>query len=140
MDGDRTRVLVADDNETYGALLSRFVATQPDMDVVGLACNGGDAVHFASLLRPDVVLMDLYMPGLNGFEATKVLADTHKDVKVIGITAHRSGDSERRCLEAGAKAFLPKTDVDARLIDTIRGLARGDQVTPPGPAGGLAPA
>jgi len=133
---ERTRVLVADDNGTYGRLLSRFVAAQPDMEVVGLATDGSEALHLASLLRPDLVLMDLCMPGLDGFEATRVLSETDRDIKVIALTAHRMDDSEQLCRGAGACAFLRKADVDGRLLDTIRNLAGGHgEVTSPGPDG-----
>jgi CheY-like chemotaxis protein len=139
--GERTRVLVADDNGTYGALLSRFVQSQPDMEFVGLVSNGGDAVQVASVLRPDVVLMDLCMPGLDGFEATRVLSDTLQGVKVIALTAHREADSEQRVRDAGAVAFIRKSEVDAQLLETIRGLTHGaDEVIPPGPDGGWAQA
>ena len=77
-------------------------------------------------LSPDVVLMDLYMAGMDGFEATRVLSATHPEVKVVAITAHRSVETERRSLEAGARAFLQKTDADTHLIDLIRGLADSD--------------
>jgi DNA-binding NarL/FixJ family response regulator len=142
---DPTRVLVADDNGTYGVLLTRFVSSQPDMVVIGLATDGQDAVHLASLLEPDFVLMDLCMPGLDGFEATRVLSETHHDVKVIALTAHHDTNVEQRCLEAGACAFLRKDEVGKRLVETIRGLARCDgdgdgEVIPPGPDGGWTPA
>lgn len=134
-----TRVLVADDNETYGTLLSRFVSSQPDMEVVALATDGAEAIHLASLLEPDVVLMDLCMPRLDGFQATRVLADTNRNVKVIALTAHRWADSERRSREAGACAFVRKADVDARLPDVIRSLGgAGDEAD--SPDGGAAPA
>jgi len=121
-----TRVLVADDNGTYGILLSRFVASQPDMEVVGLASDGREAVQLTSLLRPDLVLMDLCMPGLDGFEVTRVLTDTQHDVKVIALTAHRTPDAEQRCLDAGACGFLRKADVDGQLLAMIRGLSAAE--------------
>jgi len=119
---ERTRVLIADDNGTYGAVLSRFISSQHDMEVVGLASDGGEAVHLASLLQPDVVLMDLRMPVLDGFETTRVLVATHRDVKVIGLTAQWGSDAARRCIEAGAIAFLHKADVDSELLGLIRTL------------------
>lgn len=104
----------------YGDLLSRFVSSQPDMEIVGIASDGDEAVHLASLLGPHVVLMDLCMPALGGMEATRVLADTQSQIKVIALTAHREADSMRRSMEAGARAFLCKADVDAQLLATIR--------------------
>jgi len=134
----RTRVLVADDNGTYGVLLTRFVAAQPDMEIVGLATDGGEAVHLASLLNPDLVLMDLCMPGLDGFEATRVLSATHGDIKVIALTAHRTDDTEQLIREAGASGFIRKADVDSRLIDMIRCLVAGGEgeAIPPRDDGG----
>jgi DNA-binding NarL/FixJ family response regulator len=120
------RVLVADDNEVYRSLLSRFVSSQPDMKVVGLAADGDEAVRLASQLTPDVVLMDVSMPVLGGIEAARVLASTHREIKVVALTAHRSDDSRRRSAEAGACAFLCKSDVDVCLLDLVRGLRARD--------------
>lgn len=121
-----TRVLVADDNEAFGATLGRFVAVHQDMLVVGRASDGNEALSMTESLAPDVVLMDLFMPGLDGFEATRILAHTHPDVSVVALTAQRSADSERRSLEAGARAFVPKVEADVRLIELIRTLASSD--------------
>jgi DNA-binding NarL/FixJ family response regulator len=118
-----TRVLVADDNRLFAAVLSRFIASQSDMDVVGLATSGSEALTMAASLQPDVVLMDLYMPDTNGFEATKRLADADPRVKVIALTAHGSADNERLSFEAGARAFVRKSELDVQLIDRIRSLA-----------------
>jgi DNA-binding NarL/FixJ family response regulator len=124
---ERTRVLVADDNGMYGSLLSRFVSSQPDMEVIGLATDGDEALHLASQLHPDVVLMDVCMPGLGGIEATRILANTYREIRVVALTAHRSGDSESRSTEAGAAAFLRKTDVDVRLLDLVRSFSAHGQ-------------
>jgi DNA-binding NarL/FixJ family response regulator len=120
---DPTRVLVADDNEMYRAQLGRFVSSQPDMEVVGFASDGGEAVALASLLQPDLVLMDLCMPMVDGFEATQLVTSMHGAMKVIALTAHRASDSESRSLEVGASAVLRKADVDGRLLDLIRSLS-----------------
>lgn len=127
----RTRVLVADDNDLYGALLARFVSSQPDMEVVGLATDGGQAIELAERLRPDLVVMDLCMPVLDGIEATRALSATRHAHKVIALTAHATPDSERRCLEAGATAYLRKADADQRLVDLIRSLIEQPK-DPPG--------
>lgn len=119
-------MLVADDNKDYGVLLSRFVASQPDMEVVGLASDGGEAVDLVSQLDPDVVLMDLCMPGVDGFQAMRALSAIDRDVKVIAITAHRSDDFESRSLDEGACAFIRKADVDRRLVDVIREMVRDE--------------
>jgi DNA-binding NarL/FixJ family response regulator len=113
-------VLVVDDNEMYGAMLSRFVASYPDIEVVGRAGNGGEAIAMVSLLEPDMVLMDVCMPGIDGVAATRAVTSMRHPAKVILLTAHRSPDSEQVCLSAGASGFLRKSDADSRLIDLIR--------------------
>jgi DNA-binding NarL/FixJ family response regulator len=120
---ERLRVLVADDNEMYGAMLARFVASHPELKVVGSVRDGGEAIAMASLLQPDVVLMDVFMPGMSGVEATRALAAMNTPAKVIALTAHRAPDTEELCLGAGASAFLLKADVDLKLLDVICGLA-----------------
>lgn len=114
------RVLTVDDNSVYGSMLSRWIGSQPDMQVVGLATNGRQALSMAEALRPDVVVMDVFMPTLNGLDATAELTAAHPGIPVIGMTAHRSESVKRRCAEAGMCAFLCKTDVDRDLLPTIR--------------------
>ena len=117
------RVLVADDNEMYGAMLSRFVASHPDIEVVGRACNGGEAIAMTSMLEPDMVLMDVCMPGIDGIDATRAVTAMRRPAKVILLTAHDAADSEQMCLNAGASGFLRKADADAQLMDLIRSLS-----------------
>lgn len=121
----QTRVLVADDNEGFGETLSRFVSVHPDMFVVGRATDGQEALAMADSLAPDVVLMDLCMPNMDGFEATRALTRTHPAVHVVVLTAFRSAENERLSIEAGAAAFVPKIDAGGRLIELIRALASG---------------
>jgi DNA-binding NarL/FixJ family response regulator len=116
------RVLVADDNEMYGAMLSRFVASHPGMDVVGRARSGCEAIAMASTLEPDMVLMDLCMPDIDGISATRAVRAMQRPAAVILLTAHRVPGSEEDCLNAGASGFLCKSDADSRLIDLIRSL------------------
>jgi DNA-binding NarL/FixJ family response regulator len=123
-DMQQIRVLVADDNERFGVLLSRFVASHSDMLVVGVAGGGREVVSMAESSQPDVVLMDLYMPDLDGFEATREIAGSHPSMRVIALTAHRSEDNRTRSLDAGAAAFIPKINVDTDLIEVIRNLTR----------------
>ena len=116
------RVLVADDNGLYGAQLSRFVASHAGIEVVGLATSGGEAIAMALLLEPDMVLMDVCMPGIDGIDATRAVTAMRRPAKVILLTAHGASDAERLCLSAGASGFVRKADADAQLIDLIRSL------------------
>jgi DNA-binding NarL/FixJ family response regulator len=130
---DPTRVLVADDNDGYGGTLTRFIASQPDMEVVGVASDGRQAVLMAGVLKPDVVLMDLYMPGVDGFEATRRLKEVDASPRVVVMTAHQSEENRVRAVAAGADAFLLKHQVAHELIDVIGGLTgRRTQADAPG--------
>jgi len=130
---DSTRVLVADDNVGYGSTLSRFIESQPGMEVVGVATDGREAVLLAGVLKPDVVLMDLYMPGIDGFEATRRVKASCDAPRVVALTAHRSEENRRLALSAGADALLLKHDVDLGLVDVIGMLTgRSSQANAPG--------
>jgi DNA-binding NarL/FixJ family response regulator len=122
---DLTRVLVADDNVGYGAMLSRFVASRPDMEVVGLASDGRQAVLMADVLHPDVVVMDLYMPDVDGFEATRRLKAFERPPRVVVVTAHQSDENRLLAEAAGADAFLIKQEVDGGLAEVIADLVGG---------------
>lgn len=115
-----TRVLVAEDSDVYGTALTRFIASQPDMEVVGRASDGEGAIRMADSSRPDVVLMDVCMPGIGGVEATRLIVQTTKEVRVIALTADDTAEVEHRCITAGASAFLSKWEADQRLPDVIR--------------------
>ncbi|HEX9093236.1 MAG TPA: response regulator transcription factor [Coriobacteriia bacterium] len=118
----RGRVLIADDNAVYRRLLARFIGAHQDLEVVGEAEDGLSAVSLCAELKPDVVVMDLRMPGADGFEATRLVKAAVPGARVIAITAHRCEDDAQRCLEAGAEAFLSKGQADIGLIALIREL------------------
>jgi chemotaxis response regulator CheB len=114
------RVLAVDDNSVYGSMLGRWIGAQPDMQVVGLATNGRQALRMADALCPDVVVMDVFMPTMNGLDAAAELSTSHPRTPVIGMTAHCSDTVRAECAAAGMCAFLCKTDVDRTLLPTIR--------------------
>lgn len=118
----RGRVLIADDNAVYRRLLARFISAHGDLEVVGEAFDGLSAVSLCAELKPDVVVMDLRLPGVDGFEATRLVKATVPSAHVIAITAHHCDDDAQRCMEAGAEAFLSKSQADLGLIEIIREL------------------
>lgn len=119
------RLLVADDHPVVRAGLRTLLAPQPDMTVVGEASDGGTAVRRALDLRPDVVVMDITMPGTSGLEATREIKLHLPETKVLVLTIHDSEDLLHRMLQAGATGYLLKETADTELAVAIRVVHRG---------------
>lgn len=122
----KIRVLIVDDHGILRAGLRTFLNLQPDMEVVGEAAEGLEAVEKVQRLEPDVVLMDISLPGMEGLEATKKLKKTHPDIKVLILTMHEDRRYLYSALKAGASGYVVKRAVDTELIDAIRAAYRGD--------------
>ena len=125
------RVLIADDHTIVRIGLRTLLGAEKDIEVVGDAKNGEMAVKEASRLRPDVVIMDLMMPKMDGAEATAVLHERLPETKVIILTTFGSSDGIAHAIESGAAGALMKTADDAALISTIRSVAGGKTVISP---------
>ena len=127
------RVLVADDQDIVRAGLTMILAAQPDIDVVGEAANGRDAVALARELRPDVCLLDIRMPDLDGIEATRLLAgpDVADPLAVVVITTFDLDEYVHGALKAGARGFLLKDAGPALLTQAIHAAASGDALIAP---------
>ncbi|MBQ1069847.1 response regulator transcription factor, partial [Micromonospora sp. D75] len=120
------RVLLVDDQHLIRAGLRMLCDAQPDLDVVGEADNGRDAIALAARLRPDVVVMDLRMPGVDGITATsRILAD-RPATRIMVLTTFGDDDHLYPALTAGACGFLLKDAPPADLLDGIRRAAAGD--------------
>ncbi len=119
------RILVADDHTIVLQGLSRFLQEQEDMEVVGQAKDGYEAVELARELAPHVVIMDISMPGLNGIEATRQLHRENPDVKTIGLSMHASRRYAREMYKAGARAYLLKDCDFDELIGAIHTVIKG---------------
>ena len=125
------RVLIADDHTIVRIGLRTLLGAEKDIEVVGEAKNGEMAVKEALRLRPDVVIMDLMMPKMDGAEATAVLHERMPETKVIILTTFGSSDGIAHAIESGAVGALMKTADDAALISTIRSVAGGKTVISP---------
>ena len=113
-----TRVLIADDNEHTRDGIRALLATWPDIAVVGEAANGRDAVGMVAECNPDVVLMDMRMPVLDGAEATRLIKQQFPNVGVIVLTMYATDQAD--ILDAGADGFLIKGDAPERLLTALR--------------------
>lgn len=120
------RVLIADDHTIVRSGLHLLLESEPDIEVVGEAIDGLAAVKLAEELLPEVVLMDIGMPGLNGIEATRQIKESSPDVAILILTMHRSDEYFFQVLEAGASGYVLKGAETTELITAVRSVARGD--------------
>ncbi|MEU0571144.1 response regulator transcription factor [Nonomuraea sp. NPDC005983] len=125
------RVLVADDQAVVRAGIAAVLAAEPDLDVVGQAADGESAVALAARLRPDVVLMDIRMPGLDGLAATARITAGLPYTRIIVLTTFGLEEYVFGALRAGASGFLLKDAEPARVVDAVRVIARGDALLDP---------
>jgi DNA-binding NarL/FixJ family response regulator len=130
-------VLLVDDHPVVRAGLRGMLESEPDLSVVGEAGSGAEAVALARATRPDVILMDLRMPGTDGVWATeRILAETKRS-KVVVLTTYETDADILRAVEAGAAGYLLKDATRAELAGAIRAAARGETVLAPSVAGRL---
>jgi DNA-binding NarL/FixJ family response regulator len=132
---DKLRIFIADDHALLRDGLKALVNCQPDMEVVGEAENGQIVLEQIRGLQPDIVLMDISMPGMNGAQATRQLKRISPSVKVLGLTAHEDNSYCRHMLEAGASGFLLKRAAAEQLIQAIHIIARDGCYVDPAFAG-----
>jgi len=123
---DVIRILLADDHAMLRAGLKALLDAEDDMRVIGEASNGAEAVDRARALKPDVVVMDLSMPGMNGLEATREIVALGQKTRVLVLTMHTEEEYLLPVLEAGASGYVKKTSADQELAQAIRTVARGE--------------
>jgi DNA-binding NarL/FixJ family response regulator len=118
------RILLADDHEIVRRGLRAVLEAESDWQVMDEAANGIEAVEMADRYKPDVILMDISMPELNGLEATRRIRRTHPGVEVLFLTMHESEQMIREGMEAGARGFLLKSDAGHELVPAVRSVSR----------------
>ena len=123
---DPIRILLADDHVVLRAGLRALLDAEEDMVVVGEAGTGEEAIEAVERLSPDVVVMDLSMPGMGGLEATRRIAALGKDTRVLVLTMHAEEEYLLAVLEAGGMGYVKKTSADEDLTNAIRTVARGE--------------
>ena len=126
------RILLADDHAMVRKGFRLILAAQPDMEIVAEAGNGREAVELAEKLHPDVVVMDVAMPELNGIEATRRLMASSPRTRVLALSMHKDSVYVREILRAGARGYLLKESIDSDLVNAVRAVAKGDGYLSPG--------
>jgi len=122
------RVLIADDHPVVRRGIRALLGSLPGVEVVGEAASGADALREAQLTRPDVVVMDVQMPGMDGVEATRRLAVTLPDLPVLVLTMFEDDDTVFAAMRAGARGYLLKGAEQDEIADAIRAVVRGQAI------------
>ena len=122
----KMRVLIADDHVIVREGLRALLEAQPDIKVVGEAADGEEAVKKTREVQPDIVLMDITMPGMNGLEATRQIRQHSPDVKILALTMHEGNEYFFKILDAGASGYFIKGGSSSELISALRAVWRGD--------------
>lgn len=133
----KIHLVIADDHLVVRDGLRGMLESQPDFEVVGEASNGEEAVHLASSLKPEVVLMDLRMPVMDGVTAIRQIKDNQPGVQVLVLTTYDSDADILPAIEAGATGYLLKDISREELYSAVRATARGESVLAPGVAARL---
>lgn len=126
MSKPKIRILLADDHAVVRQGFKMILGSQPDFEIVGEAGNGNEALAMAESLGPDVVVMDVAMPELNGIEATRRLATSSPRTRVLALSMHKDSVYVREILRAGARGYLLKDAIDRDLLEAVRAIARGE--------------
>ena len=129
--------MLADDHTIVRQGLKLILAAQPDFEVVGEAGNGREAAELAEKLKPDLVLMDVQMPDLNGIEATRRMVASNSRIRVLVLSMHKEALYVREVLKAGARGYILKDAIDTELLSAMRSVARGDGYISPAVSGAL---
>lgn len=127
----KTKVLIADDHKVVREGLSAILETKDDIEIVGEARDGGEAVEKARSLLPDVILMDVSMPGMTGVEATRIIKREFPHIGVIALTMYEEQQYIFDLVRAGATGYLLKDSDSAQIVAAIRAISRGESLIHP---------
>ena len=131
MDNEPIRILIADDSTEFREGLRGLLAAAPGMIVVGMATKGDEAIALVARLQPDVVLMDLKMPDVNGIEATRRIVGTSPHIGILVVTMFEDDDFVFAAMRAGARGYLLKGAPKAETLRAIRAVASGEAIFSP---------
>ena len=127
----KTRVLLTDDHALFRQGIKSLISAEPDMEVVGEAANGTDAVTEAAEMRPVLILMDIGMPGMSSFEATRQIKKNRPETKILFLTMYDDEDYLVECMEVGAGGYVLKDSPAQQLVAAIRDVQRGGSYLSP---------
>lgn len=126
-----TGILIADDHGVLRAGLRALLNAERDLKVIGEAADGPEALRLANELQPDIVLLDLSMPSLNGIEVTRQLKAAHPEISVLILTVHEDESLLQEAIRVGASGYIIKRAVESELINAIQAVSRGEMYVHP---------
>lgn len=125
---DKIKIMVVEDHPIFRTGLRRAIEVEEDLSIVAEASNGEEAIALAHELAPDVILMDINLPKINGLQATRQIKDRHPEINVIVLTAYHDDEQLFHALRAGASAYYPKEVAPQALVNSIREVYEGNYV------------
>ena len=128
----KTRILIADDHDVVRSGLRMLLQSSPDYTIVGEAANGEDAVKMANKLKPDIAILDVSMPKMNGIEATKLISERLPKTRVVILTVHEDEEYVYQILKAGASGYVLKNAGKKEIFNAIRSAMAGERFFSPG--------
>jgi len=128
---NKIKIIVADDHPLLRQALRNVLEEQPDFEIIAEASDGEEVVKLANQLNPDIIIMDISMPNLNGLEATKQIKACHSQIAILVLTIHSDSEHILSILQAGASGYLTKSVYGDEVIHAIRALAAGETVLAP---------
>ncbi len=128
---DRIRILISEDSASFRQGLRNLLQSVEEVEVVGEATTGQDTIELANQLQPDVILMDIQMPGVNGIEATREIVRASPHIRILMLTMFEDDESVFAAIRAGARGYLLKGALKAEIVRAIRGVASGEAIFGP---------
>jgi DNA-binding NarL/FixJ family response regulator len=132
MDSEKIRVLICDDHPLFRDGMHGLLDSVPETEVVGEAASGEDAITLAENLQPDVILMDIKMPGVNGLQAMREILHTSPHIRILIVSMLEDDDSVFAAMRAGASGYVPKGANQDEMLRAIRAVANGEAIFGPG--------
>lgn len=126
--GVSVRILLADDHPLFRTGVRNLIQTTDDLEVVGEASSGEEVIKLAAELKPDVIVMDIRMPGINGIEATRIITDKQRDLKILIVTMLKNDKSVFTAMQMGARGYVLKDAGEMELLQAIRMVGNGGAV------------
>ena len=127
----KLRIILAEDHETVREGIKLLVNSQPDMEVIGEASNGSAAIKAVQKLKPDIIVMDISMPEINGLKATKRIKQDSPQIKILALTRHTDDGYIQQLIRAGANGYVLKQSAPTELINAIRAICTGKSYLDP---------